>query len=354
MKKNLVDLLIDLWKIMKEHVQGSIITILTITDIVLALIGIQIWIFNVGVVLLSIGIAHIILSLGKVNFNEIAYMFFWGRPIKPLKQGPYIAMLGLFQVEKELRTYYQDELPGEPEQIYTGDGQTPKGMFLPIRIKFGQPDPALVDDPYNQPMVVEVTPVVQWYVVDRYKFGSTIGDVPKCKKSLADKAIEVLNDRCAKISPAKALLELDDISNKYQEKLRTETAAWGIEIQNAFVKPFNFSHKLNIAVIGVATATQDAKKTIIDAEASKTAGVKNGEMKSQVEGLILAVQRLNIDELGKLCKGNEGAQFALWLQTLQKTYENANYSLIPGSELFTAVGGLQEMLKKLNINIGGK
>jgi hypothetical protein len=305
-------------------------------------------VLKLGLVISSIALAvsYAILSLGKLDVSEIGYMYLWGRPIKIVDPGPYIALLGIYQVKKELKTFYQDELPAEPEKIYTGDGQTPDGMFLPIRIKFGQPDGTLKDDPYDQPMVVEVTPVVQWYICDLNMFRSTIGTVEECRKSLSDKAIEVLNDRFAQMSPAKALLDLAKVSEEYEKELRAETAAWGIMIKNAYVKPFNFSHKLNMSVVGVASATQDAKTKIITAEADKKAGILDGEKIAKALSLKLKAERENTKALAKMCKTSEG-QIVLWINTYTEALKNAKYSIIPGSELFASVAGVKEMLSKI-------
>jgi regulator of protease activity HflC (stomatin/prohibitin superfamily) len=333
--------------------QLIIIIAITMLNIILAWTGINVMSVNVGIILLALEIGYLYLSFGKVEIDEVAVLFLWGRPIKELKPGLYIALLGIFSVRKEKGTIFQDELPGEPENIFREDGKVPDGMFPPIRIKFGQPDSKdenLKDDPYNIAMVAEVVPVVAWRITSAITFFSKMGDVKNCRKILSDKAISVFGDDFSNVTPAKALLTLDATSQKLEKKLREETSGRGIDIDDAYVKPFIFSHGLNSSVVNVSVASQNAIATKKTADAEEYKRSHEGKGTADAEKLLLAVRRHNIKELAKISGTPEG-EIVLWMNTLSDALKNSQYSIIPGSELFTSVSGIKEMLDKVK---GGK
>jgi regulator of protease activity HflC (stomatin/prohibitin superfamily) len=238
---------------------------------------------NLGWVLLALVVAYLVLSFSTTKQDEIGMMTFFDRPIKNLKKGSglYFAPIGIISVKKERGTVFQDELPADPEKIFRDDGKVPDKMFPPIRVKFGQPGPtdipnpdpvdvALKDDPYNVAMVAEVVPVVSWHIEDAITFFGVMGSIENCRKILADKAIELFGEKFANITPAKAALTLNDTSRELEVVLKkeAETGGWGVMINDAYVKPIIFTHKLNDSVIGVSVAQQNAKAKVHDAEGS--------------------------------------------------------------------------------------
>lgn len=204
-------------------------------------------------------------------------MLEWGVPVGNIGPGWYFTPKGFASIKKEVGTIFQDELPADPEKIYREDGKVPDGMFPPIRIKFGQPRPTegpsvdpmdvlLKDDPYNVAMVAEVVPVVSWHITDATTFFTVAGDVANCRKMMADKATGLFNIAFASVTPAKAILGLKKTSTKLKVKLEKETKSWGIEINDAYVKPFIFGHGLNKAVESVSISQQEAKARVHEEE----------------------------------------------------------------------------------------
>lgn len=349
--------------------ESKIMEIIYIIFIIFAVISIfliigkvQVLTIYIGAVLLALEASYIILSFGTVEVDERAARFIFDKPIDNLEPGLYFAPLGIVSVKKELGTIFQDELPAGPEKIFREDDKekVPEGMFLPIRIKFGGPPPdsrdsiniKLKDDPYHVPMVTEVVPVVCWHISDAIIFFRKMGTIENCRKILQDKAIEVFGNTFAKMTPAMASLKLEKISKALQTKLETEIGgkrageSWGITINNAYVKPFIFTHKLNESVIDASIAKQKAKATVTNSVAEKEKRINEGTGTADAEKLLLEARAIGTGKLAEICKTPEG-QITLWMDTMAKAFEKADYSIIPGSELFSSVAGMKEMFDKI-------
>jgi regulator of protease activity HflC (stomatin/prohibitin superfamily) len=282
-----------------------------------------------------------------------------------LEPGLYFAPLGFYSVVKYKGTEHNDELPASPEKIYRGEGDVPDGMYAPIRIKFGQPLPSdpddLKDDPYHFAMVTEVVPVVRWKITDPIIFIQTMGTEENCREILTDKTIAIFGDELSKMTPAKALLELHDISQTLENLLRAETLNCGFDIIDAYLKPFSFSKKLNEAVLEVPKAERLARATVIKAKADRVRISEEGIGKAEEEKAMLAAkaigdaqireallkaEAIGLKALSEIAKTPEG-QIVLWIKTLETALSKASYSIIPGSDLYSAASGLQEMLNKV-------
>lgn len=327
---------------------------------------------NVAIIILAVELSILPFSFGTVKVDEVAAMFFFEKPIGELTSGWYLAPYGIISVKKENGAFFQDELPAEPENIFRGDGPTPEGKFPPIRIKFGMPDKnddeILKNDPYNVSIVADIVPVVAWRISNPIIFFTKMKTVENCRKILSDKSIAICGDNLSKMTPAKALLSLKSISKNLETTIRKATEStkgssesWGIEIKDAYLKPFNFSHALNDAVVGVVKADLKKKETIISSEGERQKKINEGigaakaeesmlfaqaKGESKIKKLILEVERINLEKIIQLGE-TENGMLVIWMETLKKALENAEYSIVPGSELFTAISGIKEMLNKI-------
>ncbi len=330
--------------------------LLSIILIIWLVVGIVFWINNptfIGPILCSFFVFYVILSFGKVNVDQKGAMLFFGRPITDLNAGIFFAPFGIFKVEKEKGTVFQDELPGEPETIFRekeGEhGKTPEGMFPPIRILFGPPnenDTELKGNPYNKSMVTEVTPVVAWRIESLTTFLKVMGDVKNCRKNLSDKSISVCTEDFSKITPAKAMISLEGTNSKLKDKLENDTTKWGISIHDAFVKPFNFSHKLNSAVVSVSVSEQTALSTKVTADAEKYKLTEEGKGKAEAEKLFLKAQALGYDQIAKKLNITEGTVI-LKIEAMKQALEKAQYSIVPGTEIYELFTGLSTAIDSI-------
>lgn len=303
-------------------------------------------------VFLGLLVAYLIFSFGTVGVDEVAAKFLFGAPIGNLRPGLYFAPLGVITVRKAKGTLYQSELPGEPRQIFRQDDKEviPQGMFPPIRVKFGSPQdddsPSLKRDPYNIQMVAEVVPVVSWKIIDATKFFTNYDDVDAFKKILEDKAIEVFGDEFSTVTPAKASMSLAETGRKLEVKIGVETENTGVKIVDAYVKPFIFSHPLNTSVIDLQIATQKAQGVKVTADGEKQKRIDEGAGAAEARRMMLEAEAIGTAKLAEISKTPEG-QVTLWMETMAKAFSAAQYSIVPGSELFTSIAGVKEMLDKV-------
>ncbi len=337
-----------------------------IISILLIFVKIEVIGIQIGWILITIEGCYLILfSFGKVEVNEVGALFLWGKPVRNLKPGLYFAPKGVFSVRKEIGTEIQNEIPAEAGKIYHGKEEIPEGMFGPIRIKFGPArdnDPKkLRDDPYNHSMVVEVVPIVKWRILDLKIFFEKMGTIKNCENIIAFKAIEVIGDDFSEITPARALQKLGETNTRMETELENQTMDSGIEIIDAYVKPFDFPYDLNSAVVNVSKERQNARSTVISAEASKEKRVQEGlgeasfiketlearaTGEARIKKLILEAEAIGIDKLIDIAN-KKGGEVIVWMKTLATALEKSKYSIIPGSELFKATSGIQEMLGKI-------
>ncbi len=337
-----------------------------IISILLIIVKVEVIGIQIGWILITLEICYLLLfSFGKVEVNEVAALFLFGKPIKNLGVGLYFAPKGILSVRKEIGTKILDELPAPPEKIFHGDEKIPDGMFLPIRVKFGpsrkEDTEELKNDPYNHSMVLDITPVINWQISDLIIFQKKIGTIKNCRQIFSAKAIEIFGDDFSTMTPAAALLRLERTNQKIEVGLKEQMSNSGIKIIDAYVKPFNFPHELNKAVVNVSSQRQKALSTIIEAEASKRKRIKEGKgeasfLKNTLEAratgearikkLILEAEAIGIDKLVDIAEKKSG-EVVIWMKTLATALEKSKYSIIPGSELFKATSGIQEMLEKV-------
>lgn len=246
--------------------------------------------WNWGLALFLALVLYTIASFKTVGPTELGARLFLGRPIDQVSSGFVFVPTGIFTLELATRLVVQDELPSDPENIFRGDGPTPKGMFPPIRIPFGPPskdDGIPSDDPYNTRMVAEVVPVITWHIEDFVMFLTTIGSVTEARRQMEDAAIAMLTEAFAKITPAAALKDLATHSEDLKKAIDEKVLGWGINLKSSKIKPINFSHTLNTAILEVPEATVKAKAAIIIAEGEKRKRTLEGEGAGAAEKAVL-------------------------------------------------------------------
>ncbi|MFA5931777.1 MAG: SPFH domain-containing protein [Candidatus Paceibacterota bacterium] len=289
---------------------GSLLIALFIVSVVLMLSGINLYGVNTGAVLLALVTAYLVFSFGTIKTDEVAMIEIFGKPVSNLKPGLYFAPAGISKVYKETANLFQDELPADPEKIFRNDDKekVPDGMFPPIRIKFGPVDSSDSDeekkDPYNIPMVAEVVPVISWQIEDMMVFRRVFGTTDKVRQVMSDRAIRVCSEDFSKVTPAKALRNLNTtnatLETEFRKEIEKREGGGGIKLSEAYIKQIVFSHELNKAVTSVKEAEQQAKATVHTAEgaAKVTELAAEAERKRLVKtGLAKADEQGNITEL---------------------------------------------------------
>lgn len=265
---------------------------------------------NAGAILLALVVVYLIFSFNTVKTNEVAMVEVFGKPIKILSPGLCFIPAGISQIFRESANLFQDELPADPEKIFRNDDKekVPTGMFPPIRIKFGSEiegdQEVSKDDPYNIPMVAEVVPVISWKITNMMVFRKVFGETSKVRQILSDRVVGVCSEDFSKVTPAKALINLKNTSQKLEDEFKKTIEKLegngGIELSGAYIKQILFSHDLNKAVTEVKEAEQRAKAVVhqADGEAKAVVLKANAEKERLVKtGLAKVDSNGNITEL---------------------------------------------------------
>lgn len=240
--------------------------------VILAFTFLSMWRFGsltwqlVGAGMLALEIIYIYFGFSQRQVFEVYALFLFGDPLGDLKKkGLLWVVLWIIKVDKEDGQLKQNELPADPEKVFDGDGKIPEGMVPPIRILFGPPDTSdhtiPLDSPYNKQMVVSVVVVISRRITSLTNYRTTLKDGKNEMQILTDRSVATFANKFATMTPAKALKELDTINAELKTALKeiSITENWGIEITEAYVKPFNFSHALNKAVVQVSVSELTAK-----------------------------------------------------------------------------------------------
>lgn len=231
-------------------------------------------------------ILYTIFSFRTVGPTELGAILFFGKPIKEVSSGLVFVPLGICKLETETRLVIQEELPGNPELIFRGDGETPKGMFPPIRIPFAD-KPEEGDDPLNRRVTAEIVPVIRWRILTYITFLINIGSKEEAKRQMEDVTIALCMRELPQKSVAEALVTLQDFNKKLQKTIEELVASWGIKVETAQIKLINFHRVLNKAIASVAEAGFKKKAVITEGEGERQKRLLEGEGSGLAEKAIL-------------------------------------------------------------------
>jgi len=270
--------------------------------------------------------------------------------------GPVFIPWGVCKLERVPKNVFQQELPGEPENVWSAtkeDGseapvpeQLPEGMKLPIRVTFNDNDPNPKDDPLkklseknpdigftflppnksqskidplHQRITAKVTPIVRWRVKNPRDFLiSFSGKDDKEKFTEGKKQVEdlVTAETVAVLSIGtlgRALSNIDGLAKLIANNVRQKVSdsSWGVEIILIELKPFGLSHKLNTSIQKVAESLaegqaeslkangqRDARNKLADAESYRLK--KEGEGKGAAKKAEIEVRKENKEDYDKL------------------------------------------------------
>lgn len=254
--------------------------------------------WNWGWVAFFTQILYTIFSFRTVGPTELGAILFFGKPVKEVSSGLVFVPFGICKLETETRLVIQEELPGNPELIFRGDGETPKGMFPPIRIPFAD-KPEEGDDPLNRRVTAEIVPVIRWRILTYIIFLINIGSKEEAKRQMEDVTIALCMRELPQKSVAEALVTLQDFNKKLQKTIEELVASWGIKVETAQIKLINFHRELNKAIAGVAEAGFKKKAVITEGEGEKEKRMLEGEGSGLAEKAILDGRTAGFEEMTK-------------------------------------------------------
>jgi regulator of protease activity HflC (stomatin/prohibitin superfamily) len=242
--------------------------------------------WNWGWVAFFAQILYTIFSFRNVGQTELGAILFFGKPVKEVSSGLVFVPFGICKLEIETRLVIQEELPGNPELIFRGDGETPKGMFPPIRIPFAD-KPEKGDDPLNKRITAEIVPVIRWRILNYITFLINIGSKEEAKRQMEDVTIALCMRELPQKSVAEALVTLQDFNKKLQKTIEELVGSWGIKVETVQIKLINFHRELNKAIASVAEAGFQKKAVITVGEGERQKRMLEGEGSGLAEKAVL-------------------------------------------------------------------
>lgn len=328
---------------------------------------------NLGQIILSIQLLFSLLSIRIVDVDELGLIVFLGKPIKEVNSGPHYAQFPFCRLITETKGTIQQEVPGEPQDINEEEGKIPDGMVPPVRITFGAAieDPEKpgfatnglpIDDPYNNKQTVKISWVITWKIKSIKKYVESMPNgITDVKRNVLDLIVTTFTPEFAKVTPAEALLRLEEYNEMLEKKLYLLVDEWGIIITQSRVKSFGFSRALNTAVIDVQKAAQEvkaalrraegeAKKRERLAETTRIEEKKKGMGIASAKRLLLQAEAVGIERLAT-AMGTENGKLAQQLLTIKTALENSNYTILSTEGgMLPTIATIQDALNKL----GGK
>lgn len=306
--------------------------------------------WNWGLAIFLGVIIYTVASFDDVGPTELGVRIFFGRPLDNVKSGFVFlpaAPERILSLRKETCEIIQNEFPGEPENVFRGDGDVPPGKVPPIRIPFGKPDPqdgggALDQDPLSLRLTEEVVIVVRWRIKDYAKFLPVMITTDNAAKQLEDLCVATLSREFGQVTIDRVIANYMKYNDTLTTDIQIATTTWGIELESARVKVINLSHDLNRAIQSIAENTARGKSEVIKAEAAKQAAIRDGEGKGIAAKNILTGRTDGLQDMAARLKVSGSGVLAA--ETARGITEN------PGQKTFIAgSGGFRDIVVAANV-----
>ncbi len=227
---------------------------------------------------------YVVLSLKVVGPDSIGCLLFFGKPIKDVGSGLCLVPFFLFRVVTEKKTILQQEIPGEPENIWRGQGQPPEGKVPPLFITTSDEHDGT--DALDRRMVLEPVVINRFRIESLLKFIGTIESREDAERQMADLVVSFLTTELAKRTPKKILTELGSLNVQLQTEMKKLVSAWGVKSEGTEVKLVEIPKTVSEALRDVPASKLRKEVTETNAAAEKKKRILEGE------GAAEAAQRL--------------------------------------------------------------
>lgn len=348
--------------------------------------------FNLGVVLLLIIIAHFIMSFTKMEADQRASIRFFGENVVEARPG--LVFVPLFICE--LRTYSKKinrleigtplTISGGKERAQLGTIEEERTYVLdePFRVTFPGKEPSKKSEkerreierefqPLERSMTIDPHVQIRWRVERAIPFDERVGDIDAANRLLESEIKATLNSIPQKYPTVKEMIvNIENVEKELLTRLEwlmgepgkeapqgvKEKGAklWmGVNILRAGITTPGLPQTLNEALRNSASKAAESEgrmQEIINIGIGEAEAIRRkGLATAQAREALLAAEALGAELIAiALEKRDDIGKLVLWVQTIRDALEKAQYSIVPGTEIFGAVAGIQEMLKK----IGGK
>lgn len=266
---------------------------------------------------------HFIISwLNTVRGKERGAVYFLGKPLYNVGRGICFVPWLVCTLDKQLRTFFEDELPTTQDKIYRSEKGKPdfippelqeKEYKHPIRATFaGMAETVAkykkkrggdhkevthfqeseIDDPFEERLTLEVPGVIFWSIEDLIKFNSTIGNIEKARKQMADVYISIVTTDLPQMTVKEFYRNRKRVDKKIFKELDKLTDKWGVKIHVARIKEPKQSHNLNAKIQEMSEAK--AKKRSNELEGKGLGNKEKAILYGRTDGLLYMAKKLNV------------------------------------------------------------
>jgi hypothetical protein len=346
---------------------------------------------NWGVIYFLLLFGYSLFSINGTKPDEGGLRLFLSEVLDSIPSGKNVFVpLGLFRLEKVQLSNQQSELPGEPEQIWRGRkklrnadgsereeplpigtvesgarvGYTPEGGWVEARrLNFNNDDPETAQDPLatlpnfrptkktdrdplKERVTVELAITLHWRVqpdqVREFFLSLGLGDDEDPMRKARDQIGDIVLSEASNVlqvgTLARALNNVDLVSDYVRDKVRTAVAGWGVFIIMTKLEPFVMSHDLNRSIQSIADAEARRQSTVKDAQAEKARLIAVGKGTGKGEKARLEKTAKGMQQMADVA-AKPGGALAIQAETVQKTFKPTDKVVIAGSlgDLATSV-----------------
>ncbi len=245
-------------------------------------------------------IFYIILSIKIVHEEEIGGIILLGEPIEDAEAGPHLVPFLFAKVRRFPRGVIQQEIPGEPNEIWHEKGFPPADSKLvpPIRVTTGEDTKST--DPLDRRMTLEPTATNRFRINSVTKFLSTVVTLEEAKRQVFDVVVAFLSKEFAQRTPRTILRDLSVISGALDAEVNTLVTSWGLDSEGTQVKLVDLPRTVSEALRDVPASTLQKTATITRAEAEKQKRKLEGQGTAQAEQSLIEARGKGIKNAAEL------------------------------------------------------
>lgn len=368
---------------------------MTATIILLALIGLVLWINqvnlgptdNMGRVILALCGLYTIASFRVVGPQELGAVLLFGKPLYEVSPGLVFVPFGICQLVKESALVIEAEFPADPEKIDKSGDDTRRDPNLVQPIRVPTASPQSVDaahqnqlaryehDSLNHRMVTEVRFYTRYQIYRGWfiQFLQTIGSLEEANRQLRDTSEGILKVEFSKRTPPMIVAEQAEINDAMLEAAEIlvgekprpgitfdPNARWALNIRDMRITDIDFSKSVHESLRNVPVAAATKQKTIIDAEAAleKKRREAVGENVFETEkgaGLAsarqayLAAEAVGLEAIAKSARTKAGKEALRYKTTEAAIKDNTKVVITPPGgigNILGAAAAVQETLRE--------
>ncbi len=276
----------------------------------------------VGGLLLLVQALYAGTSLEIVSPIERGVMLFFGKPLFNVTSGLKYVPWMFCSLYTESLNWREQEIPGEPEQIWRGEGSPPEGKIPPIRVNHkgvnvgaktsrGANDERQ-DDALERSITSEPSAMARYRVTDPMRFLLAMGgDRLEAERQINDLVVSAILEEFPKYTFRGTQERLEKTNEKLLSDVVTLVKDWGLEVDRVRITVFHPTKRVNEGLSDAAKAQTDIQKEEALAKAVQIKGEGEGKYAfNKASGEAKAVETMAHAERTRLQEEGSGRAFA--------------------------------------------